>query len=85
MKLNEIGDLSSILKDNMGEGETMQDIEVADHHERVFDPRIGPGGSHNSRQTGKESSKGMRQERSREELRTIPNNEQNEKRKPKDL
>jgi hypothetical protein len=36
------------MKDKVGEDETtMQSIEVADHHERVFDPRNGPGGNHN--------------------------------------
>jgi hypothetical protein len=40
MKLEQIADLSSIMKDRMGEDDTtLQSIEIGDHPDRPFDVR----------------------------------------------
>lgn len=43
MKLEQIADLSSILKDRVGEDDTtLQSIEIGDHPDRAFDARHIP-------------------------------------------
>ena len=76
MKLEQIADLSSILKDRVGEDDTtLQSIEIGDHPDRAFDARHLPSSNQSLFQKSQDKESGAKYGLRKEEAVTIPNNE----------